>query len=52
MIMKVAVFGLLRSVIWQKFTDVSEMLSASIIKAIALITTQKTAILIIAAVRT
>jgi hypothetical protein len=34
--------GLLRRVVWWMFTDVSEVLSASIIRAI--ITTQKTAI--------
>jgi hypothetical protein len=34
--MRMAVFGLLRRVVWQKFTDVSEVLAASIIRTIAL----------------
>jgi hypothetical protein len=38
----------LRLVVWQKFTDISEVLAASTIKA----KTQKTAIFIFAAVRT
>jgi hypothetical protein len=40
--------GSLRRVIWYKFTDVSEVLAAFIIRAI----TQKTAVFILAAVRT
>jgi hypothetical protein len=33
--MKMAVFWLLRLVVWYKFTDVSEVLAASIIREIA-----------------
>jgi hypothetical protein len=42
---------LLRRVVWQKFTNVSEVLAASIIRANSS-TTQKTAFVILAAVRT
>jgi hypothetical protein len=42
----------LRRVIWYKFTDVSEVLAASIIRVIAGTTTQKTVIFILAAMRT
>jgi hypothetical protein len=41
----------LRRVVWYKFTDVSEVLAASIIRGTALMT-QKTAIFILAVVRT
>jgi hypothetical protein len=42
--------GLLRRVVWSKFTDVSEVLAAFIMWAILM--TQKTAIFILAALRT
>jgi hypothetical protein len=42
---------LLRRVVWYKFDDVSEVLAASIVRASGA-TTQKTAIFILAAVRT
>jgi hypothetical protein len=42
----------LRRVVWWKFTDVSVLLAASIIRAIHGATTQKTEIFILAAVRT
>jgi hypothetical protein len=51
-----AVFGLLRRVAWEKFTDVFEVLAASIIgqspTRLHGATTQETAIFIFAAVRT